>query len=77
MLREIFLELIDQWCLIGPFREISPDLQRYTWSKKIPFRQARFDFFFISDNMLTNVRKCKIEPSYRTDHSMVVSRNYA
>jgi len=36
------------------------------------FRQARLDFFLIFDKMLTNVRNCNIEPSYGSDHSLVV-----
>jgi hypothetical protein len=57
---------------VDPFRELFPDLQRYTWRKKTPFKQARLDFFLFPDSMLTNLVNCKIEPSYRSDHSMVI-----
>jgi hypothetical protein len=34
--------------------------------------QARLDFFLFPDSMLTNLVNCKIEPSYHSDHSMVI-----
>jgi exonuclease III len=40
--------------------------------KKTPFKQARLDLFLFPDSMLTNLVNCKIEPSYRSDHSMVI-----
>ena len=70
--RDKLLEIIDQYCLVDPFRELSPELQRYTWRKKTPFKQARLDFFLFSESLLPNLRKCTIESSYRSDHSMVV-----
>ena len=70
--RDKLLEIIDERSLIDPFRELFPDLKRYTWRKKTPFKQARLDFYLFTENMLTNLTGCKIEPSYRSDHSMVV-----
>ena len=57
---------------MDPFRELFPDLQRYTCRKKTPFKQARLYFFIFSDYMLTNLVNCKIETSYHSDHSMVI-----
>ena len=70
--RDKVLSIIDEWSLIDPFRELYPDIRRYTWRKKTPFKQARLDFFLFSENMLTNLINCKIETSYRSDHSMIV-----
>jgi hypothetical protein len=58
--------------LIDPFREFYPDLQRYTWHKKNPFKMARLDFLLITENILSNLKNCKVEPSYRSDHSMII-----
>jgi hypothetical protein len=58
--------------LIDPFRELYPDLQRYTWRKINPFKMARLDFFLITENILSNLKNCKVEPSYRSDHSMII-----
>ena len=44
--RDKLIEIVDQCSLVDPFRELFPDLQRYTWRKKTPFKQARLDFFF-------------------------------
>ena len=70
--REKLLDIIDQYRLIDPFRELFPTLHRYTWRRKNPFKQARLDFFLFTESMLTYLRNCKIEPSYRSDHSMVI-----
>ena len=70
--RDKVLEIIDDRCLIDPFRQLYPDLHRYTWRKRTPFKQARLDFFLISEDMLTNLTNCSIEPSYRSDHSIIL-----
>ena len=31
------IEIVDQCSLVDPFRELFPDLQRYTWRKKDTF----------------------------------------
>ena len=64
------LELIEQNKL-DAFRQISPETRRYTWRKKNPFKQARLDFFLISNNLLRSLNGCTINPGYRTDHSSV------
>jgi hypothetical protein len=33
---------------------------------------ARLDFFLITENILSNLKNCKVEPSYRSDHSMII-----
>ena len=70
--RDKVLHIIEEWSLVDPFRELHPDLRRYTWRKRTPFKQSRLDFYLFYDNMLTNLKSCEIEPSYRSDHSMVI-----
>ena len=41
--------------LKDPFRELYPNLRRYTWKKKTPLKQARLDFFLISNNLMSMV----------------------
>ena len=53
------------------FRENNPELKRYTWRKRNPLKQARLDFFLTSENIIQFVKQCKIESSYRSDHSAV------
>lgn len=70
--REKLLEIIKERNLLDPYRDAHPELRRYTWRRKHPFQQARLDFFLISENLLTSVKQCKIDNSYRSDHSPVV-----
>ena len=53
------------------FREAYPSLKRYTWRKKSPLKQARLDYFLVSETLQNSVSKCAIEGSYRSDHSMI------
>ena len=70
--REAVLEIIQEMYLVDPFRDLHPSLKRYTWRRKHPFQQVRLDFFLISESLLTSLNGCKIENSYRSDHSAVV-----
>ena len=66
------LQIKENYCLVDPFREAYPSLRRYTWRKKSPIKQARLDYFLVSQDLLTSVNKCSIEGSYRSDHSMII-----
>ena len=57
--------------MIDPFRENFPMLKRYTWRKKTPLKQARLDYFLISENVMQYVKCSTIEMGYRSDHSIV------
>ena len=39
------LELKDKCNLIYPFRELHPDIKRYSWRRQSPLKQARFYFY--------------------------------
>ena len=70
--REKVMAIKEVYNLIDPFRDLNPDLKRFTRRKKTPLKQSRLDFFLISDSFLTSVQDVKIENSYRSDHSPVV-----
>ena len=70
--REKVLEFIEERNLIDPYRELFPDVQRYTWRKRNPFKQARLDFFLLTENFLNSLKNCNVLPSYRSDHSMIL-----
>lgn len=59
------LDLVDIW------REINPELRRFTWRRNRPFQQSRLDFFLISDFLSGLVSDSDILPGYRTDHSLI------
>lgn len=64
-------EIIADHCLVDIWRELNPQLQRFTWRRTNPFQQSRLDFFLISENLCNTVRDTDITPGYRTDHSML------
>lgn len=69
--RNKLLEIIHERKLIDTFRELNPNINRYTWRRKNPIKQARLDLFLTSESLLNNLEKANIEQSYRSDHSMI------
>ena len=51
------------------FRVRNPDLKRYTWRRKAPFKQRRLDYFLISDELQDQIDQADIIPSIQSDHS--------
>ena len=68
---QVVLNIINDYNLIDAFRTFHPDVKRYSWRKKNPMKQARLDYFLISDKMTDIFDNCMIRPSYRSDHSIV------
>ena len=64
-------EIIADHCLVDTWRELNPQLQRFTWRRTNPFQHSRLYFFLISENLCNTVRDTDITPGYRTDHSML------
>ena len=64
-------EIIDTKYLLDPFREKFPSLKKFTWQKRNPCKQARLDYFLISEKLMQYVKKTSTEPSYRSDHSPI------
>lgn len=69
--RDKILEFISTKYLLDPFREMNPEQKKFTWRKKNPCKQARLDFFLMSEELMQFSKKCSIEPSYRSDHSII------
>jgi hypothetical protein len=59
------LDLVDIW------RELNPDLRRFTWRRSRPLQQSRLDYFMVSESFLDNSVDADIHPGYRTDHSCI------
>lgn len=70
--KDCVLSLKEELNLTDPFRELYEQTKRYTWRKPTPFKQARLDFFLISESLMSSVQNVEILPSYRSDHSTVV-----
>ena len=69
--RDKVLEIISTKYLLDPFREQNPEQKKFTWRKKNPCKQARLDFFLISESLMQFTKKSLIETSYRSDHSII------
>lgn len=69
--RKVLLEYIEMNNVIDPFREIQPQLKRYTWRKRNPLKQARLDFFLTSEGINQYTEHSKVGTSYRSDHSLI------
>ncbi len=57
--------------LIDCWRVINPNLKRYTWRQPNPLRQSILDYWLISADLFNLVTDCDIQPSYKTDHSLI------
>lgn len=67
--RDKILEIIESKGLVDIYRNKHPDIRRFTLRKRNFKKQARLDFFLISENLVSSITKSYIEPGYRTDHS--------
>ena len=70
--RDKIVELISTKYLLDPFRENYPTQKKFTWKRRNPCKQARLDFFLISENLMQFVKSTRIDSSYRSDHSIVI-----
>ena len=66
-----FINLRNNYDLIDCFRYLYPDVMKYTWRRTHPIKQARLDYFLVSNHMLDVVASCNILSSYRSDHSPI------
>lgn len=69
--QEAVIEMINDLELVDVWRELNPEVLRYSWRRPNPFQQSRLDFFLISDNLIANVKDADIQYGYRSDHSLV------
>ncbi|MCG7879939.1 MAG: endonuclease/exonuclease/phosphatase family protein [Candidatus Thiodiazotropha endolucinida] len=69
--REEILNLILECNLVDCWRELNIETYQYTWRKKNTNKQARLDFFLISESLFMDVIDAKIVPGYKTDHSLI------
>lgn len=57
--------------LIDPWRIYNLNDKMYTLQRRNLIKQARLDFFLISEEPMSIVSQVKILPGYRTDHSLL------
>ena len=68
--RSKVLEIVENLKLSDPFRLLNPT-KRYTWKRCNPIKQARLDYFLISETLTHMLQNRHIKPGYRSDHSRV------
>ena len=69
--RNLALQILETYNFTDEFRYIHPDTKRYTWRHKNPVKQARLDYFIESSSFTDILASCKINPGYRSDHSIL------
>ena len=69
--RSEMLKIIDDDNLVDIYRYFNPDKKRFTWRRRNPVKQARLDYFLVSNSMVDIIDSCKINSSYRSDHSII------
>jgi exonuclease III len=69
--QETVLQIIDELNLCDIWREMNPEMRRFTWRRSRPFQQSRLDYFLISDPIVEKVVEADIICGYRTDHSCI------
>ena len=70
--REVVMDMLIELSLIDVWRELNIEKFQYTWRRKNPVKQARLDFFLISETLFTDVDEANILPGYKTDHSIII-----
>ena len=65
--------LMENCNLIDIWRVLNPDTKRFTWRGMTRSGQvhSRLDYFLISKHMIYDIHKCKIQPSLKSDHSIL------
>ena len=65
--RRVVLTLVVEENFIGVWRLMNEDTRKYPTKK-----QARLDYFLVSDSIFSFVTDSDIVPGYRTDHSGII-----
>ena len=69
--RNVLLENVDRLGMVDVWRNLNPNLRRYTWRQRGVNISCRLDYFLISLNIANCVKTTDIMPGFRTDHSLI------
>ena len=69
--RETICNRMSDLDLVDVFRKLYPEKNAYSWRKFNSTKQGRLDYFLISDDLVSDIKRSSISPGYRTDHSLV------
>ena len=65
------LSMMSENDLCDIYRIRNPEVKRFTWRRKSPFKQRRLDCFLVSDTLQENIKAVGIIPSVQSDHSAI------
>lgn len=69
--RTRLLKTMSDYNLVDAYRLFYPKMKKFTWFRKNPVKQARLDYFLVSNSFSDLIDTSKINPGYRTDHSII------
>ncbi len=67
--RKEIISMLDSMNLTDCFRDLFPNIRRYTWHSK--GKSSRLDYRFISEHLLNELGNYKILPGLHSDHSII------
>ena len=70
-IREKIKDIINHFDLIDIWRENNPEKSAFTWRKFRTTKQARLDYFLVSENLISQINDSQIDIRYKSDHSLV------
>ena len=71
--RQVTLDYMAEHNILDMWRVMNENRKQFTWRRKKPVRkQARLDYFLISDNISQFFMDSQIIPGFRTDHNSII-----
>lgn len=70
--RKLILDYKNDHGLVDVWRVEHESVRQYTWRQRHPRKQARLDFFLVSEDLASINTSSKIVPGYKSDHSGIV-----
>ena len=65
------LKIMEDFGLVDIYRHQHPSACCLIWRKRNPVKQARLDFYLISETLADIIDNCEIKPGYRSGHSCI------
>ena len=70
--RDKIIASIDNFNLADIWRVFNPCLRQYTWhSSSKPVIFSRLDYFLVSNSFINQISKCRIQPGFMSDRSVI------
>ena len=70
--RNVLIDKMNEMNLIDIFREIHPNMRKFTWKQWGSQKYGRLDYFLISNSLIPFVKSASISSSCYSDHSPII-----